>query len=125
MTQVFQTKVIVCLKHDAGRIKISTYATSLDEAIEKVLKSENASKSAVLYAKVAPMTISDIKNYVVNAPHFFDRSSMRHFGQSMKDFSVSRFGDDSFKISAPSRMSGRVVGTTERIYNAFTREFNY
>ena len=44
------TKVIVKLKHDTGTIKISVWANSIEEAIEKVLKSENAPRSAVISA---------------------------------------------------------------------------
>jgi len=39
---------IVLLKHDEGRIKIQTTASSQDAAVDKVLKAERAPESAVI-----------------------------------------------------------------------------
>jgi hypothetical protein len=44
------TKVIVKLKHDTGTIKISVWANSIEEAVNKILQSENAPRSAVIHA---------------------------------------------------------------------------
>lgn len=116
-----ETKVIVKLKHDAGTVKITVWATSLHDAINKVCKSENAPVSSVIYAKVAPLSISDIKYLSKEkAPYFFARSTMRFFGQNMKDFSVTRYGNDKFYLSAP-----HPHGKTERIFNPFTRELEF
>lgn len=116
-----KAKVIVKLKHDNGTQKISVWATSIENAIETVLKAENAPKNSVIYAKVAPLTISDIKRLSAeNAPYFFARSEMRFFKQKMSDFSVTRRGDSEFYIFAP-----RPFGKTERIFNPFTGELKF
>jgi len=118
---MYQSKVIVKLKHDKGTTKISVWATSLQEAIEKVMESEKAPLNSVVYAKVSPLTISDIKYLSKEkAPYFFNRSTMRMFKQTMRDFSVTRYGNDKFYISAPSE-----AHTTKRIFNPFTRELEF
>lgn len=117
----YPAAVIVKLKHDKGTVKIKTWAESIQQAITQVCKAENAPESAVIYAKVAPLTISDIK-YLTSetAPHFFTRSTLKFFRQKMGDFSVTRHGDDKFYISAPHQH-----GRTERIYNPFTRKLDF
>jgi hypothetical protein len=115
------TKVIIKLSHDTGAAKISTYATSIDEAIKKVCEAENAPKQAVIYAKVAPITIYDIKRLTQEtSPNFFARKEMRFFKQKLSDFSVTRKGDDKFLISAP-----RPFGKTERLFNPFTNKLEF
>jgi hypothetical protein len=111
-------KVIVKLRHDNGTQKISVWSTSIENAIQTVLKTENAPRSAIIYAKAAPLTISDIKRLSAeNAPYFFSRKSMQFFGQKMSDFSITRKGDSEFYICAP-----RPFGKTERVFNPFTGE---
>lgn len=117
----YPVAIIVTLKHDKGRVKIKTWANSLEAAKSQVLAAENAPESSVISVKVAPVNISDIKYLTAeNAPYFFDRKTMRFFGQTMRDFSVTRYGDDKFFISAP-----RPFGNTERIFNPFTRELEF
>lgn len=100
------TKVIVKLKHDTGKVKISVWANSIEEAINKVLQSENAPNSAVIYAKVTPHTIHDIK-----------RNSWFFSTQKLSSFSVKRYGNDKFYIYAI------YAGVTiQRIYNPFTKQ---
>ena len=75
-------KVILKLKHDKGTAKIPVWANSIDEAINKVINSENAPKSAIIYAKAETPTIYDIKRLTEDtAPHFFTRKTMRFFNQ--------------------------------------------
>jgi len=116
-----KAKVIVKLKHDNGTQKISVWATSIENAIETVLKAENAPKISVIYAKVAPLKINDIKRLSAeNAPYFFARSTMRYFKQKMSDFSVTRKGDSEFYIFARSPF-----GKTERVFNPFTGDLKF
>jgi hypothetical protein len=118
------TKVIVTVKHDNGRAKISVWAESIENAIQQVVNAEKCPPAAIVSAKVVPHTISDIKYKVKNAPYFFTRETMRFFNQTLRSFSVTRHGDDCFRISAPMTDSrGNHVGYTVRIYNAFSREF--
>lgn len=42
---------IVCLRHDKGKIRIATWASDTDNAIESVCNAEKAPKSAVLWVK--------------------------------------------------------------------------
>jgi len=114
-------KVILKLKHDKGTAKIPVWANSIDEAINKVINSENAPKSAIIYAKAETPTIYDIKRLTEDtAPHFFTRKTMRFFNQKLSDFSVTRYGNDKFLISAK-----RPYGSTERIFNPFTNELEH
>lgn len=70
------------------------------------------------------MTIYDIKHRVTNAPHFFDRKTLKFFKQTMRDFSVRKMADGRYFVSAPMRgWSGEIVGKTERIFNPVTNEF--
>jgi hypothetical protein len=112
------TKVIVCLKSDLGRVKIGVWASSLEEAKERVLRDQNAPESAVIYCRVAPLSIYDIKNRVEGP--FFSRSTMRFFKQTLKSFSVYREGDGLFRIAAPS-FGGHF---TKRVYNPFTNKLS-
>jgi len=113
-----QAKVTVTLKSDSGRIKISVWASSIEEAKEKVLRDQNAPLSAILSAKVERPSIWDIKRLTAeSSPYFFSRSTLRFFQQKVSDFSVYRNGPDSFVIAANS-WGGNV---TKRIFNPFTR----
>lgn len=70
------------------------------------------------------LTIYDIKNRVESTgSNFFDRSTLKFFGQTLKMFSVYNYNDHSF-ISAPMFMGrgGRQVGTTERIFHHETNK---
>lgn len=118
---MYSAKVIVKLKHDKGAVKFTVWATSIQEAINKVIESEKAPLSCVIYAKVSPLTISNIKYLSKEkAPYFFSRSTMKFFNQKMKDFSVTREGNDKFYICAK-----HPFGNTERIFNPFTRELEF
>jgi len=119
-----QAKVSVTLKSDSGRIKISTWASSLEEAKTKVLRDQNAPESAVLSVKVQRPTISDIKYQTAEtSPYYFSHNTMKCFGQRMKDFSVRSETDGRFRISAPmrDRYTGKVIGESVRFFNPFTK----
>ena len=84
---------------------------SRKKAINKLRKEEN-------------MTIYEIKRRVTNAPHFFDRASMRFFGQTLKSFRVLKIGPSLYELAAPMRdSSGRCVGMTRRIFDARINRF--
>jgi hypothetical protein len=70
------------------------------------------------------MTIYEIKNRLQNAPHFFDRKSMKFFNQTMRDFKVYKMGEDKYRLVAPMKdYTGCSMGQTERIFNAQTNKF--
>jgi hypothetical protein len=74
-------------------------------------------------------TIYDIKRETEKtSPYFFSRKTLKFFGQTMKDFKVYTTEEDGkYLISSPmwDRFTGRNVGTTQRIYNSFTKELEY
>lgn len=109
-------KCLVTVKNDNGKAILSVYADSLEQARQKVITAENCPQCAILSVKVAPYTIYDIKHAIQqDAPYFFSRNTMRFFGQTLKDFSVTRYGNDKFYISARQQH-----GKTERYFNPFT-----
>ncbi|MEI7792800.1 MAG: hypothetical protein WCI57_04925 [Candidatus Berkelbacteria bacterium] len=66
------------------------------------------------------LTIYDIKRFSEDAsPYFFDRKTLKFFGQTMKDFKVYKQTDGRYLITAPmfDRFTGKQVGTTTRYFN--------
>lgn len=121
---MYVVKVIVKLKNDKSAVKFSVFASSMDEAINKVLEAEKAPKSAIIYAKVAPFSIYDIKRWVEEkGSYYFTRKTLRFFKQNMSDFSVKRWGDDKFYICAP--IGGHEGLKSEKIFNPFTNELEF
>jgi hypothetical protein len=74
------------------------------------------------------LTISAIKKLTAEtSPHFFDRDSLKFFGQKMSDFKVTALEDGRYRISAPtSRIDSsgnKVTGSpTVRYYNPENNE---
>ena len=67
------------------------------------------------------MTIYEIKRLTAEtSPYFFATKTMRFFGQTMKSFKVQKQPDGRFKISAPMKDNGRIMGTTTRFFNPNT-----
>ena len=69
------------------------------------------------------MTIYEIKSRTSKtSPYFFDRKSMKFFGQTMKSFKVVKQSDGRYLITAPSYMDGRLMGETKRYFNPVNNE---
>lgn len=67
------------------------------------------------------MTIYEIKYLTEStAPHFFDRKTLKFFGQTMKSFKVYNQPDGRFLISAPRKYGGY----TERYFNPATNKLD-
>lgn len=65
------------------------------------------------------MTIYDIKHkHLLKEPnsYFFSRQTMRFFGQTLKSFSVRKYGRG-YRMSAPMRDRGKYMGETERFFD--------
>ena len=63
-------------------------------------------------------TIHDIKRLTSEtSPYFFSRDNMKFFGQTLKDFKVSKIDETHFLIQASSW-----GGVTKRIFNSKTNE---
>ncbi len=69
------------------------------------------------------MTIYEIKQKATNAGHFFDRKTLKFFGQTLESFHVWKLNDGIFKISAPiTDFKGIKMGQTERYFNSKTNK---
>lgn len=59
-------------------------------------------------------------------PYYFDKDTLRFFGQTLRSFKVSDNGDGRFKISAPSYwwINGekKLRGYSERLFNPATND---
>lgn len=117
---MIKNKFIATLQHDGGKSKIYVWATDKSEAIKNICKIENCPEDAILKIYIQKPTISEIKERTfASAPYFFSRSTMRFFGQRMKDFKVYREGEN-FRIYAANKQ-----GVTERIFNPFTNKLEF
>lgn len=67
------------------------------------------------------LTIHDIKREC-NDTHFFNRGSLKFFGQTMKSFSVRKIDATHYRISAPMYAGNRYCGQTVRIFNTETKQ---
>lgn len=73
------------------------------------------------------MTIQQIKQETQEtAPYFFERSTMRFLGQTMRSFKVYKQEDGRYKITAPmkDRNTGRIMGETLRYFNPITKKLD-
>jgi hypothetical protein len=68
------------------------------------------------------LTIYDIKHRTLETePYFFDRKTLKFFGQTLKDFSVLKLSETVYHISAPIRHNGRSIGhRTVKYFNTRT-----
>jgi protein associated with RNAse G/E len=67
------------------------------------------------------MTIYDIKERTKKtAPYFFDRKTMKFFGQTMRDFKVYKQKDGKYLIVAESGSNWTEKHYTKRLFNPVT-----
>ena len=72
------------------------------------------------------MTIYEIKQKAQQtSPYFFSRSSMKFFGQTLKDFKVYKQKDGKFLIIAGSGSNWEGKHTTKRLFNPLTNELEF
>lgn len=72
------------------------------------------------------MTIYEIATRTEeSSPYFFSRTTLKFFGQTMKSFRVKKEPDGRYKISAPIRNDGRIVGETIRFFNPINNELEF
>lgn len=73
------------------------------------------------------MTIYAIKYRLQDNPHFFSRASLRFFGQTLKMFSVCKYGKG-YRLTCPmlDRFTKRRMGETVRFFcpelNTFVKQ---
>ena len=112
-------KFRITVQHDNGKSNLNVWANSSNEAIDKVCKSENCPKRAIIKVSIPKPTIYDIKRLSEDSsPYFFSRRTLQFFEQRVSDFKVyqTQF-EGKFLISAPS-----THGCTKRLFNIFTNE---
>lgn len=69
------------------------------------------------------LTIYDIKRLTKEtSPEYFTLKTMKFFGQTLKDFRVSKQEDGRYLISAKMKDNGKVVGETKRYFNPTTNK---
>jgi hypothetical protein len=68
------------------------------------------------------MTIYEIKRRTQKTnPYFFNRSTLKFFGQTMKSFKVHKINDQYYKITAPIYYpTGNYIGEAKHIFDSFT-----
>ena len=68
------------------------------------------------------MTIYTIKRLTSGKlPYYFNRDTMRFFGQTLRDFSVKKQIDGRYLISATMKdRQGKKMGVTQRLFNPLT-----
>ena len=117
----------ITLKHDTGKTRIVTSGDTPEEAVQKVLKSENAPETAVVSVKphLPTITIYDIKFQLESEGKqifYFCRKTLKFFKQTLKDFSVQKDAENyRYYISAPLPGGGR----SERWYYPETNELRH
>lgn len=73
------------------------------------------------------MNIYEIKRlvnrYDANNPYFFDRKSMKFFGQTLKDFKIRKLEDGKRVIYA--RINDRIDSMTVRVFDPETKSLDF
>ena len=72
------------------------------------------------------LTIYDIKRLTAETqPYYFSHKTMKHFGQTLRDFKVYKQPDGRYLITAPCYMDGKIIGHSERYFNPETNELEF
>ena len=70
------------------------------------------------------MTIYDIKRLTQESqPYFFSRKTLKLFGQTLKDFKVTKINETQYRISAPLLLNGKKISETKRIFDTTLNDF--
>lgn len=69
------------------------------------------------------MTIYEIKRLTAeNSPYYFDNKTMKFFGQTLKDFTVTKMSSGRYRIEAPMKNNGVFVGLSVRFFDPKTNK---
>lgn len=73
------------------------------------------------------MTIYEIKKRTLtSSPCYFDRKTMKFFGQTLKSFSVRKYDSNTYIISAPMYDNDHnFMGNSERLFNIETDNLEF
>ena len=70
------------------------------------------------------MTIYDIKRLTKESqPYFFSRKTLKLFGQTLRDFKVTKINETQYRIIAPLLLNGKRIGDTVRIFDTTVNDF--
>ena len=114
---------ILTVKHDHGKARIKITAQSEQAARGMVMAAERCPESAIIHCRAVTPTIYQIKQAMAETlPKYFDRKTLRFFGQTLAAFRVYRESDGRYLITAPmfDRFTRRQVGRSERYFNPAT-----
>ena len=72
------------------------------------------------------LTIYNIKRLTAEtSPFFFDRKTLKFFGQRMNSFKIYKQADCRYLVTAPIIINFKQIGTTERYFNPITNELEH
>lgn len=74
------------------------------------------------------MNIYEIKDKTEStSPYFFNKKTMKFFGQTMRSFSIKKQEDGRYLISAPmrDRNTGKTMGETIRYFNPINNKLEF
>lgn len=114
---------VLTVKHDQGKARIQVTAQNEQAARRIVMSAEHCPESAIVRCRAITPTIYQIKQATAEtSPKYFDRNTLRFFGQTLRAFSVYRQDDGRYLITAPrfNRFTRRQVGRSERYFNPAT-----
>lgn len=70
------------------------------------------------------MTIYEIKRLISDEkPHFFSRSTLKFFGQTLRDFKVTKINETQYRVIAPVLLNGKKISETKRIFDTTLNDF--
>ena len=72
------------------------------------------------------LTIYNIKRLTAEtSPFFFDRKTLKFFGQRINSFKIYKQADGRYLVTAPIIINFKQTGTTERYFNPITNELEH
>ena len=72
------------------------------------------------------LTIYYIKRLTAEtSPFFFDRKTLKFFGQRINSFKIYKQADGRYLVTAPIIINFKQTGTTERYFNPITNELEH
>jgi len=105
--------------------KKAKQATANIQLVEKRTDRPSIIRTYKPYTPTLPtLTIYDIKERTKEtSPHFFSHDTLKFFGQTMKDFNVTKRANQ-YRITAPIRDKSQLIGHTLRYFDPSTNELS-
>ena len=94
------------------------------ETPKRAIKSPYKPKK--IKAMKTTFTIYDIKRLTAEtSPYFFDRKTLKFFGQRMNSFKIYKQADGRYLVTAPIIIDGKQTGKTERYFDPITNKLEH